>query len=95
TFPWGRLLKVLESSAGEDVALLAVEPDTTNYQVKLEAEARNWDAMIDYVGKLDGGGAFSKASLVSHQVDKSDPQIPIRFVVLCELRVGSALGNIE
>lgn len=92
TFPWDRLLKMLESSAGEDVALLAVEPDTTNYQVKLEAEARNWAAMIDYVGKLDGEGAFSKASLVSHQVDKSDPQMPIRFVVLCELKVNPAVS---
>jgi hypothetical protein len=93
TFPWDRLLKMLESSAGEDVALLAVEPDTANYQVKLEAEARNWAAMIDYVGKLDGEGAFSKASLVSHQINKSDPQMPVRFVVLCELEVNSAAAK--
>lgn len=93
TFPWDRLLRTLESSVGEDVALLAVEPDTVSHQVKIEAEARDWAAMIDYVGKLDGEGAFAKASLVSHQVDKSDPQMPIRFVVLCELKVNSMVGK--
>ncbi len=95
TFPWDRLLKMLESSAGEDVALLVVEPDTTNHQVKLEAEARNWAAMIEYIGKLDSGGAFSKASLISHQTDKTNPQMPIRFVLLCELRVNPAVSYIE
>ncbi|MBI5919221.1 MAG: hypothetical protein HY849_07610 [Nitrosomonadales bacterium] len=86
TFPWGGLLKTLESSSGENVALIAVEPDIPNRQVKLEAEARDWDALIEYIGKLDGEGVFAEAHLVSHRIEKSDPQLPVRFVVLCGLR---------
>ncbi|WP_145983716.1 hypothetical protein [Ferriphaselus amnicola] len=86
TFPWAGLLKGLESSVGENVVLLAVEPDPAGHQVKIEAEARDWDAMIEYVGKIDGEGIFAEAHLISHRVEKNEPQMPIRFVVGCSLK---------
>lgn len=86
TFPWAGLLKGLENSVDENVVLLAVEPDPASHQVRIEAEARDWDAMIEYIGKIDGEGIFAEAHLISHRVEKNEPQMPIRFVVGCGLK---------
>jgi hypothetical protein len=90
-FPWGGLLKTLETSVGDDIALLAVEPDPAHHQVRIEAEARNWDAMIEYIGRLDGEGLLIEAHLVSHRVERTDPQAPVRFVVEGVLGKGGRL----
>ncbi len=83
-FPWDALFGALESSMNDDVALLAVVPDVKGGTITLNGEARDWDAMLDYVRRLGTAAAFfSDVHLVSHQVQKSDPQHPVRFVLLC------------
>src|SRR5512145_1790787 len=41
TLPWNALFRAVESAAGKDVALLAMEPDLEKQQVKISGEARD------------------------------------------------------
>lgn len=82
-FPWDKLFKALESSMNEDVALLSVQPDVAGGIVTLNAEARDWNAMLDYIRRLNEGEFLTDVHLVSHQIQQSDPQRPVRFVLSC------------
>lgn len=80
---WDKLFKALESSMNEDVALLSVQPDAVGGTVALDAEARDWDAMLDYIRRLNEGKFFTGVHLISHQIRQSDPQRPVRFALSC------------
>lgn len=82
-FPWIRLFKALEASTGEDVVLLSVRPDVGGGIVTLNAEARDWNAMLDYIRRLGEDKFFADVHLVSHQIQANDPQQPVRFVLSC------------
>lgn len=83
SFPWDKLFKALESSMSEDIALLSVQPDVTGGIVTLNAEARDWNAMLDYIRRLNEDKFLTDVHLVSHQNQQSDPQHPVRFVLSC------------
>ena len=83
SFPWDKLFKALESSMNEDVALLSVQPDVAGGIVILNAEARDWDAMLDYIRRLGEDKFLTDVHLVSHQIQQTDPQRPVRFVLSC------------
>lgn len=83
SFPWDKLFKTLESSMNEDVALLSVVPDVKGGTITLNVEARDWTAMLDYIRRLGEDKFFAGVHLVSHQIQQSDPQHPIRFVLSC------------
>jgi len=83
SFPWDKLFKALESSMNEDVALLSVQPDVAGGIVTLNAEARDWNAMLDYIRRLNEDKFLTDVHLVSHQNQQSDPQHPVRFVLSC------------
>jgi Tfp pilus assembly protein PilN len=83
-FPWDKLFKTLESSTdGEDVTLLSIQPDVPDGTVMLNAEARDWNAMVSYIRHLNKEEFFTDVHLVSHQIQQTDPQKPIRFVLSC------------
>jgi hypothetical protein len=86
TVPWGPLVQALERSANRDVALLQLQPDAQSRVLKLTAEARNREAMFDYVRRLAAAGPIAEAHIVSHQVQKNDPQRPIQFALQATLR---------
>lgn len=83
SFPWGNLLTAIEGSTGEDMALLSVQPDVTSRTVALDAEAKDWDGMVNYIKRLEGSRFFSDVHLVSHEIQQSDPQRPVRFKLSC------------
>lgn len=78
--PWADLLRALESSASKDVALVAVEPAAERQTVKITAEARQLDAMLDFLVTL-GSRGLADVHLQSHQTQQQQPGAPIRFVV--------------
>ncbi len=86
TLPWGPLVRALERSASRDVALLQLQPDAQSRVLKLTAEARNREAMFDYVRRLAASGPVAEAHIVSHQVQKDDPQRPIQFALQATLK---------
>jgi Tfp pilus assembly protein PilN len=81
SLPWGNLFQTIESAATKNVALLALEPDTEKRQVKISGEAKNIEAMIDYIKKMENHEVFGTVYLQSHHVQMQDPERPVRFVL--------------
>lgn len=79
---WDDLFSALESARAGGVALLAIEPDPGKSIVKLTAEARSAEDMLDYVERLQAVGGLADVVLASHQLKASDPLQPLRFVVV-------------
>ncbi|OGT21170.1 MAG: hypothetical protein A2342_00965 [Gallionellales bacterium RIFOXYB12_FULL_54_9] len=82
-FPWEPLFRTLESNSAEDVVLLSIQPDIKGGVITINAEARDWPAMLAYIRQLGADQFFTDVHLVSHQIEQTDPQKPIRFVLLC------------
>lgn len=76
--PWGRLFGALEAVSGQDVALLSVEPSAQRQELRLVAEAKSSDAMLDFLEALRAQ-SLRDVVLVSHQVQAQTPGAPLRF----------------
>jgi hypothetical protein len=86
SLPWDDVFGALEAAHIADVSLLALDPMPDKKMFKLQAEARNMDAVLVYLRALGGNPMFSAVSLQSHQVQQADPHHPVRFLVLIEWR---------
>lgn len=86
TLPWDELFKGVESAAGKEIALLAMEPNMEKHVVKISGEARDLVALLDYIMKLEEQGMFGPVYLQSHQVQQQDPERPVRFSLLAAWR---------
>ena len=86
TLPWASLVETIEEAATRDVAILQLQPDAQQRLLRLSAEARNQEAMLEYLRRLVSGSALTDVHVVSHQVQMEDPQRPIQFSVQASLR---------
>jgi hypothetical protein len=82
SLPWNTLFTAVEASGGKDIALLAMEPDMHEGTVKISGEAKDLNALLDYVRQLSKREVFSSVFLQSHQVRQDDPERPLRFSLL-------------
>jgi hypothetical protein len=87
--PWDVLFRAVESSAGKNIALLALEPDLRKGTVTISAEAKNFDAMLEYARQLGQRDVFASVHLQRHLIQQADPQRPVRFSLLAVWRVGA------
>ena len=85
--PWGELFASAESADMPDVALLSIESDTDKRRVKISGEAKNLESMLEYVRYLEARPSLADVYLESHELQKKDPQQPVRFVLSAEWRV--------
>jgi Tfp pilus assembly protein PilN len=79
--PWDQLFQAVEAASSKNVALLAIQPDAVRREVQISAEAKNFNAMLGYVERLQSGDWFAKVRLENHQVREQDPQQPVRFTL--------------
>jgi Tfp pilus assembly protein PilN len=77
--PWRALQEAVASATPAGVALLALEPDARKRMLRISAEARTSDEMIDYVARLKREELFSDVALTHHEINDQDPNRPIRF----------------
>jgi Tfp pilus assembly protein PilN len=77
--PWEQLFSMLEAATGRQVALLTLEPNATLREVVLTAEAKNFNAMLDFYRLLGQQAELSAVVLHSHQINQQDNDKPIRF----------------
>lgn len=87
--PWDALFSAVEASGGKNIALLSMEPDLRKGTVKISAEAKNFDAMLEYVRQLGKRDVFGSVQLQNHQVQQTDPEKPVRFSVLADWKAGA------
>jgi hypothetical protein len=78
---WDRVFLALESAKAPDVALLAIEPDPRKGVLRVTAEAKGKNAMLDYVNRLQAAQPLQRVMLESHEVLSQVPEKPVRFVV--------------
>lgn len=79
--PWATLIRTLEDAATKDVAILQLQPDAQQRLLRVTAEARHQEALLEYLRQLASAKALLNVHLVSHQVQFDDPQRPIQFAV--------------
>jgi hypothetical protein len=84
--PWAQLIDSLERASMKDVALLNIQPDAQARVLRVTAEARREELMLQYLRRLSSTGNFAEVHLVSHQVREDDPQRPIQFSVQARFR---------
>lgn len=85
--PWGRLFEFMGSASSKSLALLSVEPDPNKGQVVVNAEARDFDAMLQFVKAMQADEAFSEVALQSHMINHAVAELPIRFRLTARWKV--------
>jgi hypothetical protein len=75
------------AAKGGNVAFISIEPDAQKGHVVLVAEARTLEAMLHFLAQLQASPDFSEVLLVSHAVEKSIPEKPVRFRMSATWRV--------
>jgi Tfp pilus assembly protein PilN len=78
---WDRVFLALESARTPNVALLAIEPDPRKGVLKITAEAKGKNAMLDYVDRLQSAQPLQRVMLESHEVQSQVAEKPVRFIV--------------
>jgi Tfp pilus assembly protein PilN len=79
TLPWDRMFREFEAAASKEVALLAVQPDVSSRQVRISGEAKSFNAMLEYVRRLEQTEMLREVILLGHEVRSQDPQRPVTF----------------
>ena len=87
--PWNALFKAVETSGGKDIALLSMEPDMQRGTVKINGEAKDLDALLDYAKQLSKREVFSDVFLQNHKIQQTDPQKPLHFSLLAYWKGGT------
>lgn len=82
--PWDQLFTAIESSDSKGIALLSIQPDAEKRLIVIGGEARNFEVLLDYIRQLERSRVLLRAHLTSHEVQKKDPQHPIRFTIASE-----------
>lgn len=86
TLPWAALISTIEQAVPGDVAILQLQPDAENRLLRLTAETRQREAMFSFVRRLGEAPLLADVHLVSHQVQREDPQHPVQFSVQASIR---------
>jgi len=81
---WDSIFGAVAAAHGNGVALLAMAPEPDKGIVRISAEAKNFSLMLDYVKRLEDQPALGEVYLQSHNLQKQDPQKPVRFVVVAD-----------
>jgi Tfp pilus assembly protein PilN len=77
--PWDKLFMALESAANNQVALLSIQPDTRKQLIHISGEAKNLEAILDYLAQLRGQETLAQIVLTNHEIKLQDPDKPVRF----------------
>ncbi|MFK0092138.1 PilN domain-containing protein [Pseudomonas sp. NPDC090592] len=88
--PWQQLFAMLEAMPQDDVALLGLTPDARKGQVRISAEARSLEAMLQYHQRLEASDELSDVSLLNHEVLAAQPEHPVRFTLTATWETGHA-----
>ncbi|MDF0731748.1 pilus assembly protein [Pseudomonas entomophila] len=88
--PWEQLFAMLEAQPQEDVALLSLTPDARKGQVRIAAEARSLEAMLQYHQRLERSAELADVSLLNHEVLAGQAAHPVRFNLTATWETGHA-----
>jgi hypothetical protein len=86
--PWMAALRAVESATRDPVFLLALNADTANHSLRLEAEASSFEHALSYVQVLPDAQGLASAHLLSHELvtDAASGRQVVRFAVSARWR---------
>ncbi len=85
--PWDSLFKAVEANSEKEIALLSIQPDVNKHLVRIGGEAKNFDALLAYITRLEQSHILNHVYLVSHEVRTQDAEKPVRFALLANWSV--------
>lgn len=77
--PWQELFEQLERATPPQVALVSVEPDGQRGTVRLQAEAKSLDTLLQYAAALQGQGVLGRLNYNKHETNGQDANRPMRL----------------
>jgi Tfp pilus assembly protein PilN len=77
--PWGRLLSRLQDTRPDDIAFLSLDADGRRGDFQIIAEAKNYQAMLDYTLALQAESGFKAVSLMRHELHQIDGVQGVNF----------------
>jgi len=86
TVPWAGLMQAIEQAAMRNVAILQLQPDAETRSLRLIAWERQRAALCEYLRPLGAARGLTEVHIVSHQVQRDDPQRPIQFSVQASMQ---------
>jgi hypothetical protein len=84
--PWGRMIAAVEKASTGDVVVMQLQPDAQQHLLRLSAEAKSRQAMLQYVRRLGQDSTLADVYLVRDEVRMDQPGRPIQFAVQATLR---------
>ncbi|MGF6758152.1 hypothetical protein [Paraburkholderia sp. GAS42] len=81
TVPWQDLFSIVEDYPDHDVALIGIDQNPAQSQIRITAEAKNFDAMIAYLKYLQKSVLLRQAVLNGHLIETNVPGKPVRFQI--------------
>jgi Tfp pilus assembly protein PilN len=88
--PWENLFALLEAMPRDNIALLTLTPDARKGQLRISAEAKDLDAMLDFHRNLEASEELSDVSLLSHEIVANVPEHPVQFNLSATWEIGDA-----
>lgn len=85
-FPWAEMFGALETATSPEVALLGVEPDARKNLVRVTAECKTDQAMLNYIRRLQQSELLADVTLQKHEIQAQDVERPLRFTVTGTLK---------
>ncbi len=79
--PWEELFTAIENAQHESVAVLSIEPDVTSSTVRIVAEAKDEEAMVEYADLMQFAPGLTDVMLSNHQVQQQNPNKPVKFTL--------------
>ena len=81
TVPWQDLFSIVEDYPDHDVALIGIDQNPAQSQIRITAEAKDFDAMIAYLKYLQASLLLREAVLNDHLIETNVPGKPVRFQI--------------
>ncbi len=84
TLPWDAMFGELESAASASVGLLGIQPDASGRQVRLAGEARSFEELLAYIGRLEATAGFANVLLATHELKPGGTQRAVAFTLTAD-----------
>ena len=79
--PWNELLQGIEKSDTQDIALLNLEPNSKKQLVNISGEAKNLQAALNYIQRLEAQPMLDKVYLQKYNIDEANLFKPVKFTL--------------
>lgn len=93
SMPWDDVFSGVEAADSRNVGVLRIESDVDRRRLKIDAEAKNIDAMLKYVRAIEAQPAFTDVFLQNHQIVAQDARRPVHFVLTATWRASGSSGT--